>query len=288
MLSTQCPQRGSLEQGGWGPARSKATAEKVSRAPGHRQRRPPLLFLLNDVPDLQPTLLTEDLEHHLHICLISHSLFKTVVPPQRDSKMLRRGLYHSVPGSTWGTGSWDLPVSLGPRIHLEHWVWDPPGALGPGIHLEHWAPGSACITGSQDPPGALGPGIRLEHWAPGSACSAGPLQPSLGPHMTFTCTAPRERFLLFPEGGSMIAAVFKVRTAGIRQQKMAKLPPLQDLHASHVGSLPEPDLKCGRGLSAVPLKDAGHSTRHPVCPGVPGNAGPPATPLSFRSSVPPE
>ena len=151
---------------------------------------------------------------------------------------------------------------LGPRIHLEHWVRDPPEALGPGIHLEHWAPGSAC--------------------------SAGPLQPSLGPHMTFTCTAPRERFLLFPEGGSMIAAVFKVRTAGIRQQKMAKLPPLQDLHASHVGSLPEPDLKCGCGLSAVPLKDAGHSTRHPVCPGVPGNAGPPATPLSFRSSVPPE
>ena len=173
MLSTQCPQRGSLEQGVWGPARSKATAEKVGRAPGHRQRRPPLLFLSNGVPDLQPTLLTEDLERHLHICLISCSLFKTVVPPQRDSKMLRRGLYHSVPGSTWSTGSQDLPVSLGPRIHLGHWVLgsacitrsqDPPGALGPG---------STWSTGSRDPPGALGPGIHLEHWAPGSACSTG-------------------------------------------------------------------------------------------------------------------
>ena len=161
VLSTQCPQRGSLEQGGWGPARSKATAEEVGRAPGHRQRRPRLLFLLNDVPDLQPTLLTEDLECHLHICLISRSLFKTVVPPQRDSKMLRRGLW------PWSQGP---PVGLGPGVHLEHWVpgsaWstrsqDPLGALGPGIHLEHWVPGSACSTGSRNPPGALSPRVCL-------------------------------------------------------------------------------------------------------------------------------
>ena len=52
--------------------------------------------------------------------------------------------------------------------------------------------------------------------------------------------------------------VFKVKTAGIRQQEMAKLPPLQDLCASHVGSLPEPDLKCGRDLPTVPLKEVCH------------------------------
>lgn len=57
---------------------------------------------------------------------------------------------------------------------------------------------------------------------------------------------------------------------------MAKLPPFQDPCASHVGSLPEPGVKCGHGLSTVPLKDAGHSARHSV-PRAPGNAGHPAT-----------
>ena len=83
--------------------------------------------------------------------------------------------------------------------------------------------------------------------------------------------------------------VFKVKTAGIRQQEMAKLPPLQDLCASHVGSLPEPDLKCGHDLPTVPLKEVGHQYWASSVPGSPGECGSPSnTALSSRSSVPPK
>ena len=68
-----------------------------------------------------------------------------------------------------------------------------------------------CALSQRDSPRCL-----EEAW--GLCVIQGPMQPTPG-GLTWscTCTVPRERPLLFPGGGPMIAVIFKVKTAGIKQ-----------------------------------------------------------------------